>query len=801
MNKKAVSKFLGILLIFLMLVSVITIAMAKQPDEYDKEVSQNGKKIKLKQKSDESFVANLTLLSDLDHKVIDRGEGIYQKVAEFSIETDTKYHLLDMIEFYNVKTWQSIQRDFIVKERVEVDSISINLYSQECSDVDEGNGTYNKCIDVINGSKEQLIYEWEFVDLTKQQKKGYKVYGIFTDVQQGDKVEWIPHLLSTRIEEWATWTEALNTDILAFYKLDESSGTNAVDSVDGSSNMTFDSAPTWESGLINNEASVSTMYGDSGVDLIGDGSIPFSVSLWHTGTGGATNHEVVFQHGSNTGQAQGFNVGIDSSTKVFELTVFENNGVTINDATLIGLNDEFKTGTYQHIVLTFDGSGNWQVYWNGSIATLSDSVGSVGLPSDDLRIGYGVLYGVNYVGGLDEVGLWQRVLTSDEVSDLWNDGTGISYVGVFNLDPTITMESPENYFNTTRILEEVNYSCADDTNVTNMTLSFDGVENITTLWGLSNSTGLISTDFTLDYGYHNWSVTCYDDESASATETYFINMTNAIPTIATNTTPIDYLNSSVFPELVCIGEDDVELVNVSLLFNGNVVASDLTKHTNVNVSYTPTIQGYHNWSCFSEDNVSQTASSSTRYVNIDTINPTISLSESDGRIYYRIVEEGSLSSSINYIANDTHLQNVQYNVTHANGSVFGVFNDSANFSGVITFNMTDFGAYKLNILANDSFGNSYDGSMNFELRLLTGISSGDDQSQSGGGGGGFYPIKAIDSQTGEFSCDLYRQNFYEIVLEQLDSEQSFTEKAMIWWRAFWNYVLCESASSITPLEN
>jgi len=67
------------------------------------------------------------------------------------------------------------------------------------------------------------------------------------------KIEWIPTFqiddkIEVRIDEWATWTADLNTNLEVYYKLDETSGT-MIDSV-GNYNGTNYSATATTSGNI-----------------------------------------------------------------------------------------------------------------------------------------------------------------------------------------------------------------------------------------------------------------------------------------------------------------------------------------------------------------------------------------------------------------------------------------------------------------------------------------------------------------------------------------------------------------------
>jgi hypothetical protein len=85
-------------------------------------------------------------------------------------------------------------------------------------------------------------------------------------------------------------------------------------------------------------------------------------------------------------------------------------------------------GNFYYICGTWDGdTGQVKIYSNGLYSDLYyNNAGAIGALSGltDLYIGYngeGVSYGI-----FDEVGIWDRVLSADEISELYNGGDGLS---------------------------------------------------------------------------------------------------------------------------------------------------------------------------------------------------------------------------------------------------------------------------------------------------------------------------------------------------------------------------------------
>lgn len=86
---------------------------------------------------------------------------------------------------------------------------------------------------------------------------------------------------------------------------------------------------------------------------------------------------------------------------------------------------------WQHIVVTWQSGSKIDVWRNGTLAAQSAAAYTGFIPYDatSLTIGRNSQgLGSFFQGGLDEVAIWNRVLTSTEIAELYNSGAGVSLV-------------------------------------------------------------------------------------------------------------------------------------------------------------------------------------------------------------------------------------------------------------------------------------------------------------------------------------------------------------------------------------
>lgn len=211
---------------------------------------------------------------------------------------------------------------------------------------------------------------------------------------------------------------ALIDNVLAYWKLDESSG-NAADSSGNGYTLTNNGSTSYGTGKINNGIDFGTTNTNKylSATLIDPDSYNsgFSISFW-----------VNFNSLSSDQYAFSFNDlgwggvhfrAISSTDTRFRF----GNGVT-SDGGETAYASSWSTGTWYHITMTHSATAN-KYYVNGSqVATDTTNV-TLANNGTTFNIG-GVIYSKAIV---DEFGIWGKELSSTEVTELYNSGNGLQY--------------------------------------------------------------------------------------------------------------------------------------------------------------------------------------------------------------------------------------------------------------------------------------------------------------------------------------------------------------------------------------
>lgn len=225
----------------------------------------------------------------------------------------------------------------------------------------------------------------------------------------------------------------LLTGLAAWWKLDEASGTRAdshTNGLDLTDNNTVGSA----TGVVSDAAdfvSANSEYLSVADNAALDFTTAFAVSFWAKNTSASfANYQTYFAKGTFSGNPYGLYQAAGPST--LRLLLNPPSGS-------IGLADVAGwSGTdWVHVVINYDGSGSTnadkvQVYFDGVSRTLGGITQNIPselkTDSSDLRIGhYASLSGSYLNGKMDELAMWSRTLTTDEIADLYNGGSGITY--------------------------------------------------------------------------------------------------------------------------------------------------------------------------------------------------------------------------------------------------------------------------------------------------------------------------------------------------------------------------------------
>ena len=601
-------------------------------------------------------IAEVKLNTPLNYKV-SRG---YQKVAEFEVKSFGDYNnaFKELELFDKTKGMKKFLRDYDFKS-LSYENIIIDDYALNCYEVwNKINKTYQEeCSQVLSGSHEEQREKWTKLTPADFKKNDIVTIGIFTEVQKGDYVEWIPNLFGVRVKEWATWTEDLNTDLASYYKLDKGSGTDAIDSL-GINNLTGAGALDWiSSGLINNASGFYTNIANKLYTEI-DGEANVTISFWLNQTNyiQSTNCnggpcDVIM--GSTSDQR--LTVAINSGGFV---EVSRGSGSSWGSPSYLRADTAVTEDTWTHIVITWAGA-NTTFYINGVIngSHVTDITTFPTMGTFALGQAFTITTTSNMY--LDEVGIWNRTLSNSEINDLYNNGDGITYTDQF--EELITLISPiDNYVSSTK---DIQFNCSAIVSVgatiQNMTLWHNATGTLA-----RNTTNIVSgvtneTIFDITFGEdgnYNWtcSMTDSDNDEGFAISNRTLSIDTSPPMINV-ISPKETINFHMVGNNLTLNWSVTDLNLQSCWFTYDDTNTTVTCDAN-NFSFITTNQ--KNLTFFANDSLGNLASNITSWdYKVLEINQTFNNQTTEGSLETFIatisLENGLSIDNINFYYNNS----------------------------------------------------------------------------------------------------------------------------------------------------
>ncbi len=394
----------------------------------------------------------------------------------------------------------------------------------------------------------------------------------------------------------AVWSDSLKNGTIAYWRFDETSGTNVEDTLNNYP-LTSNSS-NWTTGLINNGLAFnSTPYQAAyNEDLFtwnvtSDG---FAISMW-----------VKFDYTFNNTIATDVRLiskRWDSANWIdcYFSSANEELGCVVkgeNTQYVLGLIDTglgWIGGNWYHIVFMLDSANNNLSLWkNGSLIESEIMTTSIVNTTNefDFGLGYGVVNpakaGANYT--IDEASIHNRSLSISEISDLYNSGNGLSYPTPHN---QIDLISPLNdsSFSIDRINFTANYSIIESYNLTNATYyiynSTGEIFNnsvIVDITGTLNSTTEQIDNFVL--GDYEWNVlACYGNATFNncsfADANYSFEVGIEFNSISYNNQTYETAKETFTASFTILAGSEISLAQ--LVYNG-------TNHTISNITVVGTI--------------------------------------------------------------------------------------------------------------------------------------------------------------------------------------------------------------------
>lgn len=211
---------------------------------------------------------------------------------------------------------------------------------------------------------------------------------------------------------------ALITNLLAYYKLDGNSN-DSVGSLNGTdTSMSYVAGKIGSAGSFNGTTG-KVEYSQTGFNL---GSA-FTFNVWVNAASYATR-QILFIKSDGVSNATGsFSFEVGNSVNKATLTVF----VGASNSTLSS-STNLTTSVWSMLTFTYDGT-NLAIYLNGtSDGTNATGTGAVNTITQPTTLGMlGALSVLPYSGLMDLAGVWTRVLSGSEITQLYNGGAGLDY--------------------------------------------------------------------------------------------------------------------------------------------------------------------------------------------------------------------------------------------------------------------------------------------------------------------------------------------------------------------------------------
>jgi hypothetical protein len=463
-------------------------------------------------------IADITLITPQINYVIDKGDGIMQLVAETEFNNFQKDYsgALDKIDLYNSKSIK-LNRMFEYRYRIITEVKQIPIYERTCTD---GKTLVNKSIEQICTNKitsytsENIYSDWKAFKEVSELPEGKVRVGIFTDVKPRDNVEWIPTWFGVRVNEWAVWTDALNVRLNAYYNFDDGSGTRLNNTYNVTvNNGTLQNMPSsaWTTGLLGG----GLIFNGSN-QWVGNISKPtnvtnlannYTISLWFKPTDNL--YEGIMSQYTTGTSAGEFIIAKQATGKVI---FYRKIGTTDAAANSVTSTSSIALNSWNHIIVQSYSNGTIKFYFNGTLEDEIESLDGAGTEWDaGMLIGMGSSLITKFNGTIDEVGIWGRILSNYEISDLYNLGVGITYSATTTPSISVTLDSPVDSlitslntlkFNSSAVMVAGNFTNAT-LRIYNTTTSIFGT-NFTTINGTSNSTSLALSS--LVPGSYIWNV-------------------------------------------------------------------------------------------------------------------------------------------------------------------------------------------------------------------------------------------------------------------------------------------------------
>ncbi len=219
--------------------------------------------------------------------------------------------------------------------------------------------------------------------------------------------------------------------IVSYWKLDEASG-NAIDATGNGNNLINNNVVAYSPAVINNGADGGVTNTNKDLSILSNLGITngaISISLWVKLNTEITASYYAFIAKDDSATSVTYSILYSYNSGIRELWFLRrNNGVS--DASIFNT-ITLGTTTFNHIVLTYDGTTLLAYVNNVSVGSIvASGTGSSSTPNQTNLLSFSDGSNAHQLFSPaveDETGIWNRALTSTEVTELYNSGAGFQY--------------------------------------------------------------------------------------------------------------------------------------------------------------------------------------------------------------------------------------------------------------------------------------------------------------------------------------------------------------------------------------
>ena len=610
---------------------------------------------------------------------------------------------LGEVEFTDERTGEEVERDyrFVYWGEEEYES---PVYEEVCEISKNSTNNSLSCHNEIISYKTKIKEKWLPYD-SKNIPKGNIRIGIEVEVKKNDYIDGVWDIGGKAVKKHASWKSSLETDLISWWTLDETSGTNAED-IWGTNNGTLENTEDgdWVDGIIGNGLKIDgvderiVVPNSTSLDAVGEGSI--TACIWFNTTTKTAEHYLLEKSDGNNFAIHIY--GPRGTTGYMKTYLKDGSNQPIIEGTT-----DCADGEWHHVCVVRDTTEDkLRLYVDGAEDNTEVEDTTNADMSNTANFIIGSKYNdVNYwTGTIDEVGIWNRSLSASEISDLCNLGSGTNPEQITT--NSVTLNSPTDGSTDNNRTQTFNFTpefyigalknCSLWTNETSWSLK---------KWNdtiITNGTSNIITDSFSDDGIFLWNIGCSngtEDTFASSNSTININ---TIPTITVfSPSSQNYSTSTIWFNATSDLSIDTWIVN----YNGtNTTLPSINSSLEVedgdfDLNFWGNNSESGEWGL--NDSIS---------FNVDTTEPTI-LITSPTETYDYLYDDYNLT--LNTTINDTHLDTCWYEYNGSNNT----FSCTTEVLSTEYFNYS-VGENSLIVWANDTYGNINSSTQTIDYKII-----------------------------------------------------------------------------------